>query len=126
MGGPRWPSWAWPLLIWSVLITTGSALNLAPVFTANMNQHTLKENTPVGSIIYTLEGKDPEGSRVRYGLSGTDLFSVDALTGAVTVEQAIDREVIALTNNEVRMSKKRQKTKVTTFVLGEADSDHSG
>ena len=43
-------------------------LNLPPFFTADMNQHTLTENTPVGSAIYTLQGKDPEGSRVKYGL----------------------------------------------------------
>ena len=29
-----------------------SALNLAPSFTADMNQHTITENTPVDSVIY--------------------------------------------------------------------------
>ena len=76
-------------------------LNLAPVFVDNMNQHTIKENTPVGSIIYTLKGEDPEGSRVRYGLSETDLLSVDPITGAVKVVKDIDRE--AVERNEVRL-----------------------
>ena len=96
--------WVWLLLVLAAF-KAAEALNLAPVFTANMNQHTLRENTPVGSIIYTLEGKDPEGSRVRYGLSGTDLFSADPVTGAVRIERAIDRESIGreegITNNEV-------------------------
>lgn len=78
-----------------------NGLNLAPVFTDNMNQHRIKENTPVGSIIYTLSGQDPEGSRVRYGLTGTDLLSADAITGAVTVVREIDRE--AVEGNEVRL-----------------------
>jgi hypothetical protein len=79
------------------------ALNLAPVFSANMNQHTLKENTPVRSIVYTLAGQDPEGSRVRFGLSGTDLLTVDPVTGSVRVNQAIDRESRGVNDNEVRL-----------------------
>ena len=43
-------------------------LNLPPYFTADMNQHTLVENTPVGSPVYTLEGQDPEGSQVKFGI----------------------------------------------------------
>lgn len=87
------------LVLLSLSLSNG--LNLAPVFTNNMNQHTIKENTPVGSIIYTLSGQDPEGSRVRYGLSGTDLLSADPITGAVTVVQEIDRE--AVEGNDVRL-----------------------
>jgi hypothetical protein len=43
-------------------------LNLPPFFTKDMNQHTLTENTPVGSVVYTLEGKDPEGSPVKFAI----------------------------------------------------------
>ena len=68
------------------------ALNLAPKFTADMNQHTIVENTPVGTVIYTLKGEDPEDSAVRFGLQGTDKFSVDPVTGDVTVVKDIDRE----------------------------------
>ena len=60
-------------------------LNLPPFFTKDMNQHTLVENTPVGSAIYTLEGEDPEGSEVIFDLDGTDMFrqvSRPSLTGA--------------------------------------------
>ena len=76
-------------------------LNLAPVFTQNMNQHTIKENTPVGSIIYTLQGEDPEGSRVEYGLTGTDILKADPFTGSVSVIKEIDREKVP--NSEVRL-----------------------
>jgi hypothetical protein len=53
------------------------ALNLAPFFKDDMNQHTLPENSPVGSFVYQLSGEDPEGSRVFYGIEGTDKFAVD-------------------------------------------------
>ena len=57
--------------MWTMMVFIGvmtemvQATNKAPVFIKNMNQFTIKENTPVGSVIYTLEGEDPEGSRVR-------------------------------------------------------------
>ena len=95
--------WSFPviLVILGGLLAPVRTLNLAPVFVDNMNQHTIRENTPVGSIIYNLKGEDPEGSRVRYGLSGTDLFRVDPVTGAVTVIKGIDRETVD--DNEVRL-----------------------
>ncbi len=89
------------LLVLVLFFGHAKGLNLAPVFVNNMNQHTIKENTPVGSIIYTLSGQDPEGSRVRFGLSGTELLSVEPTTGAVTVVSEIDREIVD--DNEVRL-----------------------
>ena len=53
------------VLLQSTLV---AALNLPPFFTRDMNQHTLTENTPPGSVVYTLEGRDPEGSSVRFGI----------------------------------------------------------
>jgi hypothetical protein len=43
----------------------------------------LPENTPVGTVVYTLEAKDPEGSKVVYTISG-DYFSINKDTGAIT------------------------------------------
>ena len=90
-----------------ILVTIGSACagNLAPEFTRDMNQHTVKENTPVGSAVYTLEGTDPEGSEIRFGIEGTEVFRVDSGTGVVTVARPIDREAQAgLSDNEIRFS----------------------
>ena len=54
-----------------VLMTCAvDGLNFAPSFTADMNQHTLRENTPVGTVVYTLAGEDPEGSPVTFGIKG--------------------------------------------------------
>ena len=95
----------WTLFLVSSLVVASSCLNLPPFFIKDMNQHTLVENTPVGSAIYTLEGEDPEGSQVMFGLEGTDMFKVDKITGAVTVALPIDRESQSgISDNEIRFS----------------------
>lgn len=68
--------------------------NLPPVFTQDMNNLALSEATPVGTIVYRLEGYDPEGSDVIYGLIGTDNFMVNNMTGDVSVIKPLDREVL--------------------------------
>ena len=95
----------------SLLLQSGSvsALNLAPFFTDDMNQHTLKENTPVGTVVYQLKGEDPEGSPVTYSIEGTRKLRVDPLSGQVTVAEEIDRESpdgeLGLSNdNEIRLT----------------------
>lgn len=67
--------------------------NLPPVFTEDMNNLALSEATPVGFNVYKLEGYDPEGSDVAFGLIGSEHFDVDAKTGDVKVIKALDREV---------------------------------
>lgn len=67
--------------------------NLPPVFTEDMNNLALSEATPVGYSVYKLEGFDPEGGDVTFGLVGSDNFMVDAKTGDVKVIKALDREV---------------------------------
>ncbi len=91
-------------------LTAVGALNLAPYFTEDMNQHTLNENAPVGQVIYTLRGLDPEGSRVFFGLEGTSKLSVDRVSGEVRVVEPIDREAQGgggsggLNDNEIRLT----------------------
>lgn len=58
-----------------------------------MDKQILKEDTPVGSIVYTLKGHDPENSTVRYGIQGTDVLTVDPLSGEVKLVKPLDREV---------------------------------
>ena len=87
-----------------LLVSSAAGLNLPPFFTADMNQFTLVENTPVGSPVYTLQGQDPEGSRIKFGIQGTDKFVVDSSTGVVTVAQPIDRESqTGISDNEIRL-----------------------
>ncbi len=84
------------------LLSVARGLNLAPFFTADMNQHTLKENTPVGKVVYRLDGLDPEGSRVFFGVEGTDAFTVDRESGEVRVARPIDRETFS--SGELRLT----------------------
>ncbi|XP_066522734.1 cadherin-related family member 1 isoform X2 [Hoplias malabaricus] len=63
----------------------------------NMALFSVSEDTPVGSLVYTLNGTDPEGDSVRYGLSfekgSKEYFRVDSKSGRVTLITALDREV---------------------------------
>lgn len=74
-----------------------------PTFTRSMDTHTVKENTPIGEIVYTLEAQvnatsTRQSVRMFYSIEGTTLFSVDRNTGQVRVAQLIDRE---LTSDQV-------------------------
>lgn len=78
--------------------------NYAPYFfdngpgssNGNMALLSLSEDTPVGTYIYTLNGTDPEGYPVVYGLTfepgSKRYFSVDPIHGNVTVIEELDRE----------------------------------
>lgn len=59
----------------------------------DINNLALSEKTPVGSVVYTLEGSDPENSSVHFNLEGTDVLKVNRNTGAVTVVKPLDYEV---------------------------------
>lgn len=67
--------------------------NLPPVFTEDMNNLALSEATPVGWIVYKLEGYDPEDGEVTFGLIGSENFAVDPKTGEVKVIKPLNREV---------------------------------
>ncbi|XP_077586256.1 cadherin-related family member 1a isoform X1 [Stigmatopora nigra] len=62
----------------------------------NMALFSLSEDTPIGTLIYCLNGTDPEGQEVSYGLSfdpgSKEYFRVDPKTGNVTLVQKLDRE----------------------------------
>ena len=61
-----------------------------------MNNLALSEMTPLDSIVYRLEGYDPEGGNVTFGLIGSENFQVDAVTGDVKLVKELDREVSEL------------------------------
>ncbi|KAJ8921829.1 hypothetical protein NQ315_008461 [Exocentrus adspersus] len=75
--------------------------NLPPLFTLDMNNIVISENTPVGTVIYTLKGNDPEDSPVHYDIQGTDVLRVDHTTGDVTVVKPIDYETNTTLNVNV-------------------------
>ncbi|XP_074087967.1 cadherin-related family member 1 [Macrotis lagotis] len=78
--------------------------NFAPYFfdngasstNGNMALFSLSEDTPVGSHVYTLNGTDPEGDVVTYGISfessSRNFFSIDPNFGNITLIEELDRE----------------------------------
>uniref|UniRef100_A0A8C4IB12 Photoreceptor cadherin n=1 Tax=Dicentrarchus labrax TaxID=13489 RepID=A0A8C4IB12_DICLA len=62
----------------------------------NMALFSISEDTPVGTQVYILSGRDPEGDPVRYGLTfekgSKEYFRVDSKSGNVTLIQELDRE----------------------------------
>lgn len=67
--------------------------NESPIFSHDMNNFVISENTSVGTIIYTLQGYDPENSSLHFGIEGTDHLTVDRNTGEVKLIKPFDREV---------------------------------
>ncbi|PZC71795.1 hypothetical protein B5X24_HaOG212432 [Helicoverpa armigera] len=80
-------------IIWAAVCFASGSTNMLPVFTQDMNNLALSESTPVGTMVYRLQGTDPEGLPLTYSLVGTDKFSVDPVTGDVTLKKPLDREV---------------------------------
>lgn len=67
--------------------------NQPPIFTKDLNNVILSELLPVGSIIGRLNGYDPEGGPVSFGILGTDYFEVNSTSGDVQLVKQLDREV---------------------------------
>ena len=67
------------------------------------------EDTPVGTVVYTLQGRDPEGSPLEFTISG-DYFSVNRVTGDITLVKALDRETRDVINVVITIS-------VTSLIL---------
>lgn len=65
---------------------------MPPVFTQTLNNIVLYENVPVGTVVFRLEGSDPEDSNVTFGSIGSDHFSVDPVSGNITLVKPLDRE----------------------------------
>lgn len=81
------------------IIITGEN-HFSPMFTALSYQVIVPENEPIGSTILTVSASDnddgPNGM-VRYSISGGNErkeFAVDAITGAVTILQSLDYDII--------------------------------
>ncbi|XP_028990279.1 cadherin-related family member 1 isoform X1 [Betta splendens] len=92
------------LLCLLLLHFTSGQTDYAPYFydngpsstNGNMALISVSEDTLVGTQIYILNGTDPEGDPVRYGLTfekgSKEYFRVDPKSGNVTLIQELDRE----------------------------------
>lgn len=118
------------ILVFLLHSLSGCYGNLPPIFTRDMNNIVIPENTPVGTIIYKLEGTDPEDGPVRYDLQGTDVLDVNHLTGEVTVVKPLDYEANSTLNlvvsieDEVKGAPKNNivEERIAVIILDENDN----
>ncbi|XP_051155276.1 cadherin-23-like isoform X2 [Leptopilina boulardi] len=81
------------LVITSCWTIWAQVINRAPHFIqgGDMARLSVTEGTLPGAPVYTLQGEDPEGSRLHYSISG-EYFTVDRETGVVVLRKPLDRE----------------------------------
>ncbi|XP_039995672.1 cadherin-related family member 1 [Xiphias gladius] len=93
----------------------------------NLALFSLSEDTPVGTQIYCLNGTDPEGHEVRYGLSfdpgSKEYFRVEPKSGNITLVEKLDREkqdsidvLVSITDGKSKVVER-----VTIFVMDAND-----
>ncbi|CAJ1067363.1 cadherin-related family member 1 [Xyrichtys novacula] len=93
----------------------------------NLALFSLSEDTAVGTQIYSLNGTDPEGQEVSYGLSfdpgSKEFFTVDPVSGNITLVEPLDREKQDSIDVLVSISDGRSKVveRVTIFVMDAND-----
>ncbi|XP_076643103.1 cadherin 74A [Halictus rubicundus] len=86
----------WTILLFTVFTWSsswGQVINRAPHFVqgGDMARLAVSESTPPGAPVYTLQGEDPEDSRLHYSISG-EYFTVNRDTGVVVLRKPLDRE----------------------------------
>ncbi|XP_029691109.1 cadherin-related family member 1a isoform X1 [Takifugu rubripes] len=93
----------------------------------NLALFSLSEDTAIGTQIYRLNGTDPEGHEVRYGLSfdpgSKEYFRVEPISGNVTLVEQLDREKQDSIDVLVSITDGRSKVveRVTVFVMDAND-----
>ncbi|KAM8859115.1 cadherin-related family member 1a isoform 2-T2 [Spinachia spinachia] len=97
------------------------------IYNGNMALFSLSEDTAVGTQIYCLNGTDPEGQDVRYGLSfdpgSKEYFRIDSRSGNITLVEQLDREkqdsidvLVSITDGQSKVVER-----VTVFVMDAND-----
>ncbi|CAE1305854.1 DCHS1_2 [Acanthosepion pharaonis] len=90
----------------TVIINVIDINDNAPMFDTDPVELSVQENTPVGTSLYTFAATDfdsgPNGSIVysirSSGSPGSEMFSIDARTGQLTVNKTVDYEKIQATS----------------------------
>ncbi|XP_073341264.1 cadherin-17 [Pagrus major] len=68
----------------------------APEFSLDILEVTVPENTTKGSVLLTVEAKDPEGKDISFELDGDTKgwLEIDAATGEIKTKAGLDRETL--------------------------------
>ncbi|XP_074012296.1 cadherin-related family member 2 [Numenius arquata] len=81
---------AWRSLVLLPFLLTAVSANTAPLF--NMTVVYVPEDLELGQYAFQLKAYDLDGDQIVYSISETFYFSVDSLTGNVTLRNYLDRE----------------------------------
>ncbi|XP_072312563.1 cadherin-related family member 1a [Eucyclogobius newberryi] len=87
----------------------------------NMAWFSISEDTPVGALVYVLNGTDPEDDPVRYGLwfdkGAVEFFRVEPKSGNVTLIEELDREKLDEISVSVSITDGRNKVVETARIF---------
>ncbi|XP_017280402.1 cadherin-17 [Kryptolebias marmoratus] len=78
----------------AVVIVTVTDVDEAPEFSLDRLEVTVAENFTRGSVLLTVEAKDPEGKEIGFKMDGDSQgwLEIDAATGEVRTKEKLDRE----------------------------------
>ncbi|XP_035492473.1 cadherin-17 isoform X2 [Scophthalmus maximus] len=91
----------------------------APEFSLDVLDVTLPENTTKGSVLLTVEAKDPEGKEIGFKLDGDTRgwLEIDAATGQIKTKDKLDRESVETFDVTITAFEKENPKKSTERVL---------
>ncbi|XP_039974065.1 cadherin-17 [Xiphias gladius] len=91
----------------------------APEFSLDILDVTVPENTTKGSVLITVEAKDPEGKEIGFKLGGDarGWLEIDAATGQIKTKDKLDREILETFEVSVTAFEKENPEKSTERVL---------
>ncbi|KAM9852106.1 cadherin-17 [Aulostomus maculatus] len=91
----------------------------APEFNLDILDVTVPENTTKGSVLLTVEAKDPEGKEIRFRLEGDtqNWLEIGATTGQIRTTHKLDRETLEAFQVTVTAYEKENPEKSTERVV---------
>ncbi|XP_071326262.1 cadherin-17 [Trachinotus anak] len=91
----------------------------APEFSLDILDVTVPENTTKGSVLLTVEAKDPEGKEIGFKLDGDThgWLEIDAATGQIKTKDKLDRETVESFEVTVTAFEKANPEKSTEHVV---------
>ncbi|WP_339732723.1 Calx-beta domain-containing protein [uncultured Gimesia sp.] len=97
-----------------------------PVFDDENTIWDIDEDTPAGTVLGTLSVYDPQGDALSFQLtSGSEYFSIDPATGAITLDTALDFETITETTIAVKATDPLGNSAETTINVVVNDVDEN-
>lgn len=91
----------------------------APEFSLDILDVTVPENTTKGSVLLTVEAKDPEGKEISFKMDGDThgWLEIDAATGEIKTKDKLDREILESFEVTVTAFEKENPVKLSERVV---------